>query len=34
MSWLSERNPSLAMVRTLRDVRLVVIDELIRRYQP
>ncbi len=32
MSWLSERNPSLAMVRILRDIRLVVIDELVRRY--
>jgi 5'-nucleotidase len=32
MSWLSERNPSLTVVRLLRDVRLVVIDELVRRY--
>lgn len=32
MNWLSERNPSLTVVRLLRDVRLVVIDELVRRY--
>lgn len=33
MAWLSERNPSLTMVRPLRDIRLVVIDELTRRYR-
>lgn len=33
MAWLSERNPSLRMVRPLRDIRLVVIDELIRQFR-
>ncbi len=32
LAYLSERNPSLKLLRTLRDVRLVVIDELKRRW--
>jgi 5'-nucleotidase len=32
MSWFSPRNPELSVQRTLRDIRLVVIDELKRRY--
>ena len=34
MSWLSERNPELRMLRTLSDVRLMLIDELRRRFSP
>ncbi len=32
MAWLSERNPELRLLRTLRDVRLIVMDELRRRF--
>lgn len=32
LGYLSEQNPGLKLLRTLRDVRLVVIDELKRRY--
>ena len=32
MSWFSTRNPALVVERTLRDVRLVIIDELKRRF--
>jgi len=34
MSWLSERNPELRLIRTLSDVRLILIDELRRRFSP
>lgn len=34
MSWLSERNPELRLLRTLSDVRLILIDELRRRFPP
>lgn len=32
MAWLSERNPELRLLRTLSDVRLILIDELRRRF--
>ena len=32
LGYLSEKNSGLRMIRALRDVRLVVIDELKRRY--
>ena len=32
LGYLSERNPALKLIRTLRDVRLVLIDELKRRF--
>ena len=32
MAWLSEQNPGLRVVRTLADVRLLLIDELKRRF--
>jgi 5'-nucleotidase len=32
MAWLSERNPGLLLLRTLPDVRLLLIDELRRRF--
>ena len=34
MAWLSERNPELRLLRTLSDVRLLLIDELRRRFSP
>jgi 5'-nucleotidase / UDP-sugar diphosphatase len=34
LGYLKEGNPGLKLLRTLRDVRLVVIDELKRRYAP
>jgi 5'-nucleotidase len=34
MSWLSERNPGFRLLRTLADVRLILIDELRRRFPP
>jgi hypothetical protein len=32
MAWLSEQNSGLRVVRTLADVRLLLIDELKRRF--